>query len=233
MVFFKIDWLGKKKTYKLLTVRVRGVPAEMADKKESNVRVAIRCRPLNEREKKSNRAAIVQCKVNANQVCVRKKTYTFDHVFGQYTTQEELFQSIIQPVVVESLNGYNCTVFAYGQTGTGKTHTIQGSLDPSDEVAGIIPRSIAYIFDYLNKNHQDFSVRVSYLQLYNEELSDLLCDKNSGKKLRLMEDAKKSGVYCQNLQEIPAATANDVFQLLEKGVKNRTTAETMLNENSR
>lgn len=198
---------------------------------ERNVRVAIRCRPVNKREKGLNRPIVVQCKPNKSEVTLRKKTYTFDHVFGQYTTQKELFKTIIQPVVAEALDGYNCTVFAYGQTGTGKTHTIQGSLDPEDEDAGIIPRAVRYIFDFLQQNFQDYSVRVSFLQLYNEELSDLLVNEPSG-KLRLMEDVKRGGVYCQNLQEIPAATASDVFSLLEKGVKNRTTAETILNENS-
>ena len=138
------------------------------DKEEKNVRVAIRCRPLNEREKKQNKAVVVQCRPNKSEVTLRKKTYTFDHVFGQYATQKEVFKGIIQPVVTEALDGYNCTVFAYGQTGTGKTHTIQGHLDPEHELAGIIPRAVRFIFDYLQQHYQDYSVRVSYLQLYNE-----------------------------------------------------------------
>ena len=138
------------------------------DKEERNVRVAIRCRPLSEKERKQNRAVILQCKPNKNEVTLRKKTYTFDHVFGQYATQKEVFKTIVQPVVTESLDGYNCTIFAYGQTGTGKTPTIQGSLDPEDDMAGIIPRCVRFIFDHLHQHYQDYSVRVSYLQLYNE-----------------------------------------------------------------
>lgn len=198
---------------------------------EKNVQVSVRCRPLSKKEKDANRATVVQCNQKTNELVVRKRTYTFDKVFGPYTTQKEVFKSMIQPVVDEALMGFNCTVFAYGQTGTGKTHTIQGSLDPENEMAGIIPRAVRYIFDHLQQNYQDYSVRVSYLQLYNEELSDLLST-SEPKKLRLMEDVKKGGVYCQNLQEVPAVTSSDVFALLERGVKNRYTAETALNENS-
>ena len=204
---------------------------EVDKKEERNVNVAIRCRPMNSREKKTGKPQVVQCKPQRHEVTLKKKTYTFDHVFGPYSSQKDVFKTLIQPVVDEALDGYNCTIFAYGQTGTGKTHTIQGELDPNHENAGIIPRSVQYVYDYLQSNYQDYSVRISFLQLYNEELSDLL-GSEMGKKLRLMEDVKKGGVYCQNLQEIPTATSKDVFALLEKGVKNRTTAETALNENS-
>ncbi|KAG1688313.1 hypothetical protein DVH05_003746 [Phytophthora capsici] len=198
----------------------------------TNVQVAVRCRPLNAREKAAGRGAVVQCKPNANELAVvKRKTYTFDRVFGQYSTQKDVFTSVVRPAVDESLAGYNCTVFAYGQTGTGKTYTMQGDLSPGSETAGIIPRSVRYIFDALEASGEEFSVRVSFLQLYNEELKDLL-DPDADKKLRLMEDTKRGGIYCMNLLEVTATTAKHVYELVNTGVKNRITSETLMNENS-
>ncbi|KAL4164846.1 hypothetical protein KRP22_003587 [Phytophthora ramorum] len=198
----------------------------------TNVQVAVRCRPLNSREKASGRGAVVQCKPHSNEVAVvKRKTYTFDRVFGQYSTQKDVFSSVVRPAVDEALAGYNCTVFAYGQTGTGKTYTMQGDLSPDSETAGIIPRSVRCIFDALEASGEEFSVRVSFLQLYNEELKDLL-DPETDKKLRLMEDVKRGGVYCVNLLEVTATTAKHVYELVNTGVKNRVTSETLMNENS-
>ncbi|KAF4321711.1 hypothetical protein BBO99_00001671 [Phytophthora kernoviae] len=198
----------------------------------TNVQVAVRCRPLNSREKATGRGAVVQCKQNSNEVAVvKRKTYTFDRVFGQYSTQKDVFSSVVKPAVDEALAGYNCTVFAYGQTGTGKTYTMQGDLKPGSETAGIIPRSVRRIFEALEAKGEEFSVRVSFLQLYNEELKDLL-DPDGDKKLRLMEDTKRGGIYCLNLLEVTATTAKHVFELVNTGVKNRITSETLMNENS-
>uniref|UniRef100_M4BTC5 Kinesin-like protein n=1 Tax=Hyaloperonospora arabidopsidis (strain Emoy2) TaxID=559515 RepID=M4BTC5_HYAAE len=198
----------------------------------TNVQVAVRCRPLISREKAAGRGAVVQCKPHSSEVAiVKRKTYTFDRVFGQYSTQKDVFDAVVRPAVDEALAGYNCTVFAYGQTGTGKTYTMQGDLTPGSETAGIIPRSVQCIFDALEANGEEFSVRVSFLQLYNEELKDLL-DPDTDKKLRLMEDAKKGGIYCVNLLELTATTAKHVYELVYTGVKNRITSETLMNENS-
>lgn len=199
---------------------------------ETNVQVAVRCRPLNEREKQHKRTAIVQCKTNTNEVAVlKRKMYSFDHVFGQYSTQKDIFKTSVKGAVDEALAGYNCTVFAYGQTGTGKTYTMLGALEPDHEHAGIIPRCIRYIFDTLQSSQQEYSVKISFLQLYNEECKDLLAA-DGGKKLRLMDDVRRGGIYCQNLLEVTTTTASHVFQLLEAGVKNRITSETLMNENS-
>lgn len=196
------------------------------------MQVAVRCRPLTDREKAANRGAVVQCMPNSNEVTVlKRKTYAFDKVYGQYSTQKDVFRTTIKPVVDEALEGYNCTVFAYGQTGTGKTYTMQGDLSPDDELAGIIPRSVRYIFDTLQTMQQEYSIKISFLQIYNEELKDLLAP-NENKKLRLMEDVKRGGIYCQNLLEVTTPTAEHVFELLETGVKNRITSETLMNENS-
>ena len=127
------------------------------------------------------------------------------------------------------MDGYNCTVFAYGQTGTGKTHTMEGDLTCADN-AGIVPRSVKAIFEQLGESNVEFAIRVSFLELYNEELQDLLSN-DSEKKLRLCEDVKK-GLICQNLEEIPVLNVNDIFDILQRGIKLRQTAETACNKNS-
>ena len=102
------------------------------------------------------------------------KKFNFDKVFNQYATQEEVYTSVVAPVVHEVLEGFNCTVFAYGQTGTGKTHTMEGEID-DPELKGIIPRAVEHIFETLDaRKETEYSVKVSFLELYNEQLEDLL-----------------------------------------------------------
>jgi kinesin family member 11 len=112
-------------------------------------------------------------------------------VFGCDSTQEKLFKQAIVPIVQEVMDGFNCTIFAYGQTGTGKTYTMEGGPRESDDgrklssLAGVIPRSIKQIFDTIETNNIDSTVKVSFLELYNEELTDLLTmDADDSKKLR-------------------------------------------------
>ena len=193
------------------------------------------CRPLNSREKADGVASVLACHPEEKEVRVSQKarpghpkTYTFDRVFGQYAHQSEVFDSTVAPIVNEVLQGFNCTVFAYGQTGTGKTHTMEGDFkDP--EQAGIIPRSVTAIFDHLQNSEAEYSVRVSYMEVYNEELQDLLSP--SEKKLRLCDDAR-NGVTCQNLEEILVNNTDHIFGILETAVKNRHVAETKCNERS-
>jgi kinesin family member 11 len=168
------------------------------------------------------------------------KTFTFDRVFGMYSTQEELFQTMVLPIVDETLTGFNCTIFAYGQTGTGKTHTMEGDIF-CPENAGIVPRSVKAILEKLESTGSEFTIRVSFLELYNEELQDLLASDITSStssapgddkgRLRLCEDAKK-GVICQNLEEITVLSVNDIFEILQRGIRQRQTAETLCNKNS-
>lgn len=106
-----------------------------------------------------------------------------------------MYDEAVVPIVNEVLEGFNCTIFAYGQTGTGKTYTMEGGdRDSADghslsHRAGVIPRAIKQIFDTLKGQKTDYTVKVSFLELYNEEITDLLCsDPNEGKKLPLRDD---------------------------------------------
>jgi kinesin family protein 11 len=139
------------------------------------------------------------------------------------------------------LKGFNCTIFAYGQTGTGKTFTMEGNRSSSIDSttnelevhcdAGIIPRAAYHIFSMLEKSSNEYTVRVSFLELYNEELVDLLG--NSAEGLKIFEDNGRKGVTVHNLEEVPVNNAEDIFKILDRGFKKRQTAETNLNKNSR
>ncbi len=156
-------------------------------------------------------------------------------MFGPDSTQERLFNQAISPIVEEVLDGFNCTIFAYGQTGTGKTFTMEGgprnSSDGKDlsAAAGVIPRAIKQIFDTIEATENDSSVKVSFLELYNEELTDLLATDDS-KKLRLLED--RSGVVVQGLEEAIVKSAAEIYQILDRGTARRRTEETLLNKRS-
>eukprot|EP00981_Chlorochromonas_danica_P012539 scaffold5121_cov223-Ochromonas_danica.AAC.17 len=190
----------------------------------TNVQVAVRCRPLNAEEKKNNAATVVTCDIENKAVKVAygpsgkkiMKNFTFDKVFGTYSRQEEVFDSVVRPIVDETLAGFNCTIFAYGQTGTGKTHTMEGDIH-SEEEAGIVPRAVKFILEQLESSN-------------NEELQDLL-NTSGDKKLKLCEDVKK-GVVCQNLEEIAVLSVSDIFEILQRGIQQRQTAATLCNKNS-
>mmetsp|Transcript_3037 Transcript_3037/g.3174 ORF Transcript_3037/g.3174 Transcript_3037/m.3174 type:complete len:1094 (-) Transcript_3037:19-3300(-) len=208
---------------------------KMAD--SCNVKVAVRCRPSNIEERKGSQPTVITCDSENKSLKLSvgpagkkvSKDYTFDKVFGMYSTQQEVFESIVRPIVDETLAGFNCTIFAYGQTGTGKTHTMEGDIH-SEEHAGIVPRSVKAILEELEASDSEYTIRVSFLELYNEELQDLL-NTSGDRKLKLCEDIKK-GVVCQNLEEITVLNVGDIFEILQKGIQQRKTAETLMNKNS-
>nr|CAB3499878.1 unnamed protein product [Digitaria exilis] len=164
-------------------------------------------------------------------------------VFGPKSQQQEVFNHAVVPLVNEVLDGYNCTIFAYGQTGTGKTYTMEGGGGktqngdlPSD--AGVIPRAVKRIFDILEAQSAEYSMKVSFLELYNEELTDLLApeeskfsDDKSKKPMALMEDGK-GGVFVRGLEEEIVSSAAEIYRILERGSAKRKTAETLLNKQS-
>ncbi|PKI85484.1 Cin8p [Malassezia vespertilionis] len=168
----------------------------------------------------------------------RSRTYTFDHVFGPDADQGMVYQDAVSGVLDEVLLGYNCTVFAYGQTGTGKTYTMEGDLSSSTGTyasdAGVIPRTLFRLFHMLETKEEEFSVHMSFVELYNEELRDLLSSEapaaqNTG--LRMYED-KQRGVVLQGLEEIPLRNAEHGLRLLRRGSQKRHIAATRCNESS-
>ncbi|KAL2599261.1 hypothetical protein GLYMA_10G045500v4 [Glycine max] len=219
--------------------------------KETNVQVLLRCRPLSDDELRSNVPRVVTCYENKREVSVMQtlankqvdRVFTFDKVFGPKSQQRSIYEQAIAPIVNEVLDGFNCTVFAYGQTGTGKTYTMEGGMRnkggdlPAE--AGVIPRAVRQIFDILEAQNADYSIKVTFLELYNEEITDLLSpednsrptDEKQKKPITLMEDGKGS-VFVRGLEEESVYSLNEIYTLLERGASKRRTAETLLNKRS-
>ena len=128
--------------------------------------------------------------------------FTFDYVFDMDSNQQEVYEQTAKPAVVSILEGYNSTIFAYGQTGTGKTFTMEGfTYSSTDMQRGIIPRCIDEIFNYiesLSSSETKFMVRASYLQIYNESISDLLKPEKRACRLEKTKKKKSSSRDSQN-----------------------------------
>ncbi|KAK9824688.1 hypothetical protein WJX72_012423 [[Myrmecia] bisecta] len=156
------------------------------------------------------------------------KSFTFDAVFDWNSTQQEVYEDTAKPIVESVMEGYNGTVFAYGQTGTGKTHTMDGSA----EQRGIIPHSFNQVFDAisLHSEEQQYLVRASFLEIYNEEIRDLL-SKNPKNKLDLKERGD-SGVYVKGLNSFVVKSVEEITSVLEVGKKNRSVGATLMNQDS-
>ncbi|KFM76066.1 Kinesin-like protein KIF11-B, partial [Stegodyphus mimosarum] len=169
--------------------------------KNQRIQVFARCRPLNNIERKQFCTSVVEVIPEKKEIVVKDRNssreFFFDKVFPPDTKQISVYKAVVGPLIQEVLMGYNCTVFAYGQTGTGKTYTMEGERNSTtcswedDPGAGIIPRSLHQLFEELNKEENvEFSVRVSFLELYNEELFDLLSSTELS-RLRLFEDSNR------------------------------------------
>ncbi|KAI4484885.1 hypothetical protein M0802_012994 [Mischocyttarus mexicanus] len=215
--------------------------------KNQHIQVFVRVRPINNAERIGKSISVVDVP-SSKEVIIREKPqdklskkFTFDEVFGPLSKQIDVYNAIVSPLLEEVLAGYNCTVFAYGQTGTGKTFTMEGvSNDPalhwqSDTTAGIIPRTLSHLFDELRLlEAQEYTVRVSFLELYNEELFDLLSPNDDASKIRLYEDASRKGaVIIHGLEEVTVHNKSEVYKILEKGSEKRQTAATLMNAHSR
>ncbi|NWZ31133.1 KIF27 protein, partial [Asarcornis scutulata] len=206
-----------------------------ASMEEIPVKVAIRVRPLLSKEVLHNHQVCVRLVPNTQQIIIGKdRVFTFDFVFGKNSTQEEVYTVCIKPLLVSLTEGYNATVFAYGQTGSGKTYTIGGGhiASVSEDEKGIIPRAIQELFQHISENHNiDFRVKVSYIEVYKEELRDLLELETSVKDLHIREDEKGNTVIV-GAKEFQVESADEVMSLLESGNAARHTGTTQMNEHS-
>ncbi|KAM9250852.1 kinesin-like protein KIF27 [Cariama cristata] len=202
---------------------------------EIPVKVAIRIRPLLSKEVLHNHQVCVRLVPNTQQIIIGKdRVFTFDFVFGKNSTQEEVYTVCIKPLVLSLTEGYNATVFAYGQTGSGKTYTIGGGhiASVAEDQKGIIPRAIQELFQHISENHNiDFHVKVSYIEVYKEELRDLLELETSVKELHIREDEKGNTVIV-GAKEFQVECADEVISLLESGNAARHTGMTQMNEHS-
>ncbi|GCB69961.1 hypothetical protein scyTo_0010674 [Scyliorhinus torazame] len=204
-----------------------------------NVKVVVRCRPMNEKERNMGHRQVVNVDEIRGTITVYKtdaaneppKTFTFDTVFSPESKQVDVYNLTARPIVDSVLEGYNGTVFAYGQTGTGKTFTMEG-VRAVPELRGIIPNSFAHIFGHIAKSEGDtrFLVRVSYLEIYNEEVRDLL-GKDQSQRLEVKE-RPDVGVYIKDLSGYVVNNADDMDRIMTLGNKNRSVGATNMNEHS-
>ena len=162
---------------------------------------------------------------------VLKNSFTFDSVYGDNSNQREVYDETAFPLIESVIEGYNGTIFAYGQTGCGKTHTMLG-IKEDPEQKGIIPHAFDHIFGFIDEKEGNtkFLVRASYLEIYNEEIRDLLSNKGKA-KLNLAE-SKDKGVFVKNLTMIIVKSIPEIEKVMNEGTANRSVAETKMNKES-
>lgn len=229
----------------------------------SNIQVIVRCRGRNLQEVTAKSPIVVELSndnfsitepyITLNQPVRatspslengQKRTYKFDQIYGSQADQSLVYSQIGHPLLLDFLQGINVTILAYGQTGTGKTYTMSGMdnnnvLDENSDIAGIIPRLLYELFEKLknseNDINNDYMVKVSYLEIYNEELIDLLSNgSGNNRKLRIHErtTGKNKSIAIQNLTEYCASDYNQGIKYLKMGLQKKKTSSTNLNDSS-
>ncbi|XP_055077150.1 kinesin-like protein KIF1A [Periophthalmus magnuspinnatus] len=211
----------------------------------ASVKVAVRVRPFNSREISRESKCIIQMSGNTTTIINPKqakdnKSFNFDYSYWSHTTPEDVnyasqmlvYKDIGEEMLLHAFEGYNVCIFAYGQTGAGKSYTMMGKQDVKDQ-QGIIPLMCEDLFSKINENTDNslsYSVEVSYMEIYCERVRDLLNPKNKG-NLRVREHPLL-GPYVEDLSKLAVTSYNDIQDLMDSGNKARTVAATNMNETS-
>ncbi|KAJ5935832.1 hypothetical protein N7466_005379 [Penicillium verhagenii] len=207
----------------------------------TSIHVVVRCRGRNDREIKENNGVVLSTEgVSGKQVdlsmgpnALSNKIYAFDKVFSPAADQTVVYEETVVPILNEMLAGFNCTIFAYGQTGTGKTYTMSGDMTDTlgilSDDAGIIPRTLYSLFHKLENT--DSTVKCSFIELYNEELRDLL-SADDHTKLKIFENEKNghAATMVQGMEETYIDSASTGIKLLQMGSLKRQVASTKCND---
>nr|XP_061790560.1 kinesin-like protein KIF1A isoform X3 [Nerophis lumbriciformis] len=211
----------------------------------ASVKVAVRVRPFNSREMSKESKCIIQMSGNTTTIINPKqlkdnKSFNFDYSYWSHTSPEDVnyasqmlvYKDIGEEMLLHAFEGYNVCIFAYGQTGAGKSYTMMGKQDVKDQ-QGIIPLLCEDLFTKINDNTDNsmsYSVEVSYMEIYCERVRDLLNPKNKG-NLRVREHPLM-GPYVEDLSKLAVTSYNDIQDLMDSGNKARTVAATNMNETS-
>ncbi|KAM8875095.1 kinesin-like protein KIF1A isoform 15-T15 [Spinachia spinachia] len=211
----------------------------------ASVKVAVRVRPFNSREIGKDSKCIIQMSGNTTTIVNPKqakdnKSFNFDYSYWSHTSPEDInyasqvqvYKDIGDEMLLHAFEGYNVCIFAYGQTGAGKSYTMMGKQDVKDQ-QGIIPLLCEDLFTKFNDNADNsmsYSVEVSYMEIYCERVRDLLNPKNKG-NLRVREHPLM-GPYVEDLSKLAVTSYNDIQDLMDSGNKARTVAATNMNETS-
>ncbi|XP_029911309.1 kinesin-like protein KIF1B isoform X15 [Myripristis murdjan] len=212
----------------------------------ASVKVAVRVRPFNSREMSKESKCIIQMQGNSTTILNPKapkepaKTFSFDYSYWSHTTPEDpcfasqnrVYNDIGKEMLQHAFEGYNVCIFAYGQTGAGKSYTMMGKQEEGQE--GIIPMLCEDLFEKINEDNNkeelSYSVEVSYMEIYCERVRDLLNPKNKG-NLRVREHPLL-GPYVEDLSKLAVTSYTDIADLMDAGNKARTVAATNMNETS-
>ncbi|XP_052752742.1 kinesin-like protein Klp68D isoform X2 [Galleria mellonella] len=197
------------------------------------VKVVVRCRPLSEREKKESYDEVVKVWPERGTVQVynpkgEDKLFTYDAAYDCSADTQTLYDEMVRPLVASVLDGFNGCVFAYGQTGTGKTHTMEGTAD--DE--GVIPRAFRHIWSHIENNASPdvtHLVACSYVELYLEDVRDLLSKDNKKLTIRGQE---LNGFYIPEMTSVVCKSAAEMVRVMKAGNRNRAAGRTDMNEHS-
>lgn len=200
----------------------------------NSIKVVARFRPQNRTEIELGGQPIVAfesedtCKLDSKEAT---GSFTFDRVFDMNSRQKDVFDFSIKPTVDDILNGYNGTVFAYGQTGAGKSYTMMGTDIDNDEGRGVIPRIVEQIFASIlsSPGTIEYTVRVSYMEIYMERIRDLLAPHNDNLPVH---EEKNRGVYVKGLLEIYVSSVQEVYEVMRRGGSARAVASTNMNAES-
>ncbi|KAK2907487.1 hypothetical protein Q8A73_008560 [Channa argus] len=211
----------------------------------ASVKVAVRVRPFNSREMEKDSKCIIQMSGNTTTIINPKqakdnKSFNFDYSYWSHTSpadvnyasQMQVYKDIGEEMLLHAFEGYNVCIFAYGQTGAGKSYTMMGKQDVKDQ-QGIIPLLCEDLFTKISDNTDNsmsYSVEVSYMEIYCERVRDLLNPKNKG-NLRVREHPLM-GPYVEDLSKLAVTSYNDIQDLMDSGNKARTVAATNMNETS-
>ncbi|KAF2642735.1 kinesin-domain-containing protein [Massarina eburnea CBS 473.64] len=200
----------------------------------NTIKVVARFRPQNKIEIASGGEPIVEFKEDDTCTIQSKEasgSFTFDRVFDMNSRQNDVFDYSIRPTVDDILNGYNGTVFAYGQTGAGKSYTMMGTSIEDDEGKGIIPRIVEQIFASIMASPStiEYTVRVSYMEIYMERIRDLLVPQHDNLPVH---EEKNKGVYVKGLLEVYVASVEEVYEVMRRGGDARAVAATNMNAES-
>ncbi|KPI86599.1 putative OSM3-like kinesin [Leptomonas seymouri] len=203
-----------------------------------NIKVLVRCRPLSEKEKAAGHKPCVDLDLTANTVTAKNvigepDRFTFDAVINNSFSQKDIFTQFIMPLTDSVLGGFNATVFAYGQSGSGKTHTMTGQMEDEVQV-GVIPRCVSHIFESVKKMKEEspstvVSMYVSFFELYNGKVRDLLAKQQVPLDIRQHKDGS---FFVQGAVVAQVKLPEDVMHHLEEGTDRRRVASTELNADS-
>ena len=205
-----------------------------------NIKVCVRIRPMNLQEKGRSDTNCID-PVSNNQLIFTNKnmrrSYTYNIVFGPDSTQEDIFFNCsINKLIDSALDGYSVTIFAYGQTGSGKTYTIMGRDDSinekilsNDKYSGIMPKSIKYIWNTVSNKNEKYYIKVSFLEIYNEQINDLLNINNTNLQIRWDQ---RQGFFVEGLLVIECKKPEDIVEVILQGTKNRKKGSHELNKDS-